>query len=204
MRILSILSQKGGTGKTTLAGHLAVQAQRTGAGPVAVLDADLQNDPGDLPGMLALQARTGADVVQGDRSGARRDNLVRRLSSRGGRLIRRTLLGDDIRDSGCSLRVLRREVALALPLEFRGMHRFIPATAREFGFHIVETPVNHRPRVAGEAKYGVWNRALPAFIDALALRWMRLYAGSRQGTSTAMDSSTCSSCGERWARPPCS
>ena len=67
---------------------------------------------------------------------------------------------------------MRREVALAIPLEFRGMHRFIPITARHLGYVVVEVPVNHRPRIAGMAKYGVMNRAMPGLIDCLAVRWM--------------------------------
>jgi glycosyltransferase involved in cell wall biosynthesis len=142
---------------------------------IAVLDADLQNDPADLPEMLALLDRTGADMVQGDRSRDRRDNLVRRAGSVVGRLFRRWLLGDTIRDTGCSLRVMKREVALRLPLEFRGMHRFIPATARHLGFHVVEMPVRHRPRAAGVTKYGlgITRRAIPGLVDLFAVRYMR-------------------------------
>lgn len=140
---------------------------------IAVLDADLQNDPADLPRMIELMRASGAALVQGDRSANRRDTLVRRVSSVVGRTFRRVLLGDTIRDTGCSLRVMTREVALAIPLEYRGMHRFIPVTARQLGFKVVETPVSHRPRVAGSAKYGVWNRAIPGLVDCFAMRWMR-------------------------------
>jgi dolichol-phosphate mannosyltransferase len=139
---------------------------------IAVLDADCQNDPSDLPAMLGLMQHTGADLVQGDRSGTRCDTTVRRCSSLVGRLFRRWLLSDSIRDTGCSLRVMKREVALAIPLEFRGMHRFIPVTARHMNFKVVEMRVSHRPRTAGVAKYGIWNRALPGLIDCLAVRWM--------------------------------
>ncbi len=142
---------------------------------IAVLDADLQNDPADIPRMLQVLRSRGADMVQGDRSAARRDNLVRRVGSRVGRLARRALLGDTIRDTGCSLRLMRREVALALPLEFAGMHRFIPAMGRHLGFRVEEMPVTHRPRVAGTTKYGlgITKRAIPGLIDCLAVRWMR-------------------------------
>jgi glycosyltransferase involved in cell wall biosynthesis len=141
---------------------------------IAVLDADLQNDPADLPAMLDRLQATGADMVQGDRSRDRRDTLVRRASSVVGRLFRRTLLGDSIRDTGCSLRVMRRVVALALPLQFRGMHRFIPITARDLGYTVVEMPVRHRPRAAGSTSYGISNRALPGLVDCFAVRWMRM------------------------------
>ena len=142
---------------------------------IAVLDADLQNDPADLPAMLELMARERAGMVQGDRSRARQDNIVRRYGSVVGRAFRRWLLGDTIRDTGCSLRVMRREIALALPLEFKGVHRFIPATARHLGHTVVEMPVRHRARVAGETKYGlgITKRAIPGLLDLLAVRWMR-------------------------------
>ncbi len=142
---------------------------------IAVLDADRQNNPADLPEMLRLFESTGADVVQGDRSHARKDNVIRKVGSIVGRLARRGLLGDAVRDTGCSLRLMRSEVALALPLEFRGVHRFIPVLARDLGFKVVEMPVAHRARVAGETKYGlgITQRALPGLIDCFAVRWMR-------------------------------
>lgn len=140
---------------------------------IAVMDADLQNNPADIPSMLEMMDRTGADMVQGDRSQDRQDTFGRRVASRVGRLFRGWLLSDTIRDTGCSLRIMRREVALAIPLEFRGMHRFIPVTARQLGFKVVETPVHHRQRVAGKAKYGLFDRAIPGLIDCLAVRWMR-------------------------------
>ena len=140
---------------------------------IALMDADLQNDPADLPGMVALLDSEGADFVQGDRSENRRDNIVRKASSFVGRFFRRMILADTIRDTGCSLRVMKAEIGRALPLEFKGMHRFIPVTARQLGFTVIETTVNHRPRIAGEAKYGVCNRAIPGLIDCFAVRWMR-------------------------------
>lgn len=142
---------------------------------IAVLDADLQNDPAEIPAMVALLRQHDAGLVQGDRSHARKDNLVRRVGSVVGRKVRLWLLGDSIRDTGCSLRVMKREVALALPLEFRGMHRFIPVTARHLGHTVVEMRVTHRPRVAGETKYGlgILPRALPGLVDLFAVRYMR-------------------------------
>lgn len=141
---------------------------------VATLDADCQNDPADLPRMLDLLEQTGADMVQGDRSANRQDSPVRRAGSVVGRAFRRWILRDTIRDTGCSLRVMRREIAVRLPLEFRGMHRFIPVTARQLGYQVVEMPVNHRPRTAGETKYGmgIASRALPGLVDCFAVRYM--------------------------------
>lgn len=143
---------------------------------VAVLDADLQNDPADIPAMLALLDETGADFVQGDRSRNRNDNFIRRRASEVGRLFRRLILGDTIRDTGCSLRVMRKEIAVKLPLDFKGMHRFIPATARHLGYSVVEMPVTHHARTIGETKYGklgITKRAIPGLLDCFAVRWMR-------------------------------
>jgi len=144
---------------------------------IAVLDADLQNDPADIPAMLTLLEESGADFVQGDRSAARSqgDAKIRQIGSWVGRKFRLWVLGDTIRDTGCSLRVMKREIALALPLEFKGMHRFIPATARHLGYTVVEMPVSHRHRHAGTPKYGmgITKRALPGLIDLFAVRYMR-------------------------------
>lgn len=144
---------------------------------IAVLDADLQNDPADIPKMLELLQSSGADFVQGDRSGVRKqgDSTIRLFGSWVGRSFRRVVLGDTITDTGCSLRVMKREIAIQLPLEYRGMHRFIPATARHLGYTVIEMPVNHRHRHAGTPKYGmgITKRALPGLIDLFAVRYMR-------------------------------
>lgn len=171
LRTIRMLQTPTGRGNgQSAAFHAGFRAARGAL--IAVLDADLQNDPADIPRLLSVMEEQDGDVVQGDRSQARRDTLVRRASSIVGRTFRRTILQDTIRDTGCSLRIMRREVALRLPLEFRGMHRFIPVTARQLGYRVIEVPVRHRARVAGEAKYGVWNRAIPGLIDCFAVRWM--------------------------------
>jgi glycosyltransferase involved in cell wall biosynthesis len=142
---------------------------------IATLDADLQNDPKDLPAMIEALHQEEADLVQGDRSHARRDNVVRRVGSIVGRTFRRWLLGDSVRDTGCSLRVMKREFAMRLPLEFRGMHRFIPVSIRDLGGVVIERRVNHRPRTAGQTKYGmgIVQRAIPGLVDLFAVRYMR-------------------------------
>jgi glycosyltransferase involved in cell wall biosynthesis len=142
---------------------------------IAMLDADLQNDPADFPLMLDLMRKTNCDMVQGDRSHARKDNTVRRIGSIVGRKFRLWLLGDSIRDTGCAARVFKREIALQLPLQFKGMHRFVPVMARHLGYTVVEMPVRHHPRTAGTTKYGmgIVQRALPGLIDLFAVRWMR-------------------------------
>ncbi|MEM9416079.1 MAG: glycosyltransferase family 2 protein [Planctomycetota bacterium] len=141
---------------------------------VATLDADLQNDPADLPGMLRRAIDEQLDLVQGDRSAKRRDNVIRRVGSRVGRLVRRLLLNDRVRDTGCSTRVMRATLAKQLPLDRPGMHRFIPALLAMRGARIAEVPVNHRPRNAGQTKYGlgILKRALPGLRDTLAVRRM--------------------------------
>lgn len=139
---------------------------------IATLDGDGQNDPADISLLLNQAQVEGADFVQGDRSAGRRDTWTRRMSSGVGRAFRRWLLGDTIRDTGCSARVMRAEIARQLPLHFRGMHRFMPVYARMLGALVVEQPVRHRPRTTGRSKYGMWNRGLSGLIDCLAVRWM--------------------------------
>jgi len=140
---------------------------------IASLDADLQNDPAEIPKMIDKLNAEALDMIQSDRSANRRDTFIRRFSSKVGRAFRGGILGDDIRDTACALRLMKADFARTVPLHFRGMHRFIAFYARMTGHKVDQMPVNHRPRVAGQAKFGVWNRALPGLIDLLAVRWMR-------------------------------
>lgn len=134
------------------------------------LDSDLQNDPADIPVMLdALDADW--DVVCGVRA-RRRDNWVRRVSSRVANGVRNRLTGESITDVGCTLRVMRTEYVRDLPM-FSGMHRFLPTLLRMDGARIREVPVNHRPRLHGEAKYNIRNRIWRALVDLFAVRWMQ-------------------------------
>jgi dolichol-phosphate mannosyltransferase len=135
---------------------------------VATMDSDLQSDPGDLPTLVAhLDA---ADAVMGWRQ-IRYDSWLKRISSRIANGIRKTVTGDPVQDSACSLRVMRRECLEAVP-PYAGMHRFIPTLVRLAGFRVAQVPVHHRPRRFGRSKFGVSNRALPAFVDLLAVLWM--------------------------------
>lgn len=136
---------------------------------VATLDADMQNDPVDLPKMVELLG--DHDSVVGYRL-KRNDNFVRRMSSKIANGIRNWLSKDSIRDTGCSLKVFRTEAIRTIPM-FTGMHRFLPTLLRMHGYSVIEHPVSHHPRTRGESKYGVWNRALPALRDLFAVRWMR-------------------------------
>jgi len=138
---------------------------------IATLDADLQNDPADLPRMLDVVRKGEADMAQGLRA-RRQDTIVRKVTSWVGRTSRKLALGDTIRDTGCTTRVVRADIAKRFPLQFKGMHRFMPVYARMLGARVIEVEVNHRPRVAGVAKYGVLNRGLAGLIDLFAMRWM--------------------------------
>ena len=133
------------------------------------LDGDLQNDPADIPRLLAELSR--ADVVNGIRQG-RKDGFVRKLSSRIGNGFRNFATAESVTDVGCSLRAMRTRYAKRVKL-FRGMHRFLPTLLRLEGASVVEIPVSHRPRRHGTSKYGIGNRALVGFVDVLAVRWMQ-------------------------------
>jgi dolichol-phosphate mannosyltransferase len=136
---------------------------------IVLLDGDLQNDPADIPRLLA-QIENGADLVCGYRA-KRRDNLAKKISSRVANAIRSRFTKDGVRDTGCTLKAMRRECREALVL-FRGMHRFIPALIKGAGHKIVEIPVNHRPRVHGESKYKFGSRVFKATRDMFGVRWL--------------------------------
>jgi dolichol-phosphate mannosyltransferase len=141
--------------------------QATTAPIIATLDADLQNDPADLPKLL--EELKSCDFACGVRV-ARQDNFVRRASSRVARWARKTALGVDFRDTGCALRVFKR-TALDGVFPFNGLHRFLPVLVHGGGATARELPVHHRPRVAGVSKYGVWNRLGRGIFDLFALAW---------------------------------
>jgi glycosyltransferase involved in cell wall biosynthesis len=139
-------------------------------GATAVLiDGDLQNDPADIPKLLA-EIERGADLVCGYRA-QRKDTFVKRVTSRIANFVRSRFTKDGVRDTGCTLKAMRRECISAL-LPFKGMHRFIPALVKGAGYRLVEIPVNHRPRQFGESKYGLGNRALRATTDMFGVRWL--------------------------------
>ena len=141
--------------------------QTTAGAIIATLDGDLQNDPADLPKLLAELERAG--FVSGVRTN-RQDNWVRRASSIVARTARRTVLGIDFRDTGCSLRVFKRAVLDGI-FPFNGWHRFLPILVQGGGAGTRELPVNHRPRVAGVSKYGVWNRMGRGLLDLFGVAW---------------------------------
>ena len=139
---------------------------------LVTLDADLQNDPKDLPKFLS--ALTQFDCVCGTRveSRGKGDSLVRIASSRIANWVRNQLSGEQISDAGCTYRAFRRECIQNLKF-FKGMHRFLPTLIKLEGFTVTEIPVTNNPRLAGQSHYGVWNRLFASFYDLLAVRWMK-------------------------------
>lgn len=163
VRVLALRHNRGQSAALE-AGFRAVRGE-----VVATLDADLQNDPADLPRLLEALER--ADVVNGVRVD-RRDSFVRRLSSRIGNGFRNWITRESVTDVGCSLRVMRAEPLRRIKLH-RGMHRFLPTLLRMEGARVVEIPVHHRPRLHGQSKYGIGNRVFVGLADVFAVRWMQ-------------------------------
>jgi len=159
------LKTNGGETAATDAGFKAARGAR-----VVVMDADLQNDPRDIPMLLGHLDQW--DAVTGWRvNRAAGDHLVRRASSRIANRVRNWVSDETIQDSGCTFRAFRRECLRELVL-YRGFHRFIPTLLKMRGFRVLEVPVRHRPRRFGHSKYGILNRAFIAFVDLLVIRWM--------------------------------
>jgi len=138
---------------------------------VAMIDGDLQNDPSDLPKMVELVEAGDCDCVCGIRQ-KRRDSFVRKISSKIGNGTRNWLTHETIKDVGCSIRVMRRELLARIKM-FKGMHRFLPTLLRLEGARIEEIPVKHHPRTRGKTKYGVLNRLFVGLRDIFAVRWMQ-------------------------------
>ena len=136
---------------------------------IVTLDADLQNDPADLPRLL--EALEHADVVSGVRAD-RRDPPMRRLASDVANAVRRAVLGDSVTDIGCSFKAYRREALAGLPA-FVGVHRFLPALCQFRGARLAEVIVSHRPRRFGKSKYGIANRIARGLYDLAGVRWLK-------------------------------
>ena len=136
---------------------------------VVLIDGDLQNDPADIPRLLA-EVEDGADLVCGYRA-QRKDTRVKLLTSWIANFVRSRFTKDGVRDTGCTLKAMRRECVRTL-VPFKGMHRFIPALVKGAGYRLVEVPVNHRARRHGQSKYGLGNRAVRATIDMFGVRWL--------------------------------
>lgn len=136
---------------------------------VVSMDADMQNDPADIPKLL--EGLNTYDMVCGWRQ-KRNDPWIKRISSKVANFIRNKLSQEDIKDTGCSLKAYRRECFNHIKL-YNGMHRFLPTLFKIEGYTVTETIVNHYPRRFGKSKYGISNRAFRAFIDLLVVRWMK-------------------------------
>jgi glycosyltransferase involved in cell wall biosynthesis len=140
---------------------------------VMTMDADLQNDPADIPKFIETLEK-GWDCVCGSRVATRGegDSFVRVASSRIANWVRNKLSDENITDAGCTYRAFKRECVAKLKL-YRGLHRFIPTLLKMEGYTVTEIPVTNNPRLHGESKYGVWNRLFKSFRDLLAIRWMK-------------------------------
>ncbi|MDB6053040.1 MAG: hypothetical protein JWN25_563 [Verrucomicrobiales bacterium] len=136
------------------------------------MDADLQNDPKDLPKFL--EQLKHFDCVCGTRveSRGKGDNIIRILSSRIANSVRNSLSGEKISDAGCTYRAFKKECITNLKF-FKGMHRFLPTLFKIEGHTVTEIAVSNNPRFAGKSNYGVWNRLFASFYDLLAVRWMK-------------------------------
>lgn len=140
---------------------------------VATLDGDGQNDPADIPTLLAARDRAADPavlLVMGNRV-TRRDSRLKRISSRVANAVRGRLLGDRTPDTGCGIKLMHRPTFLALPY-FDHMHRFLPALYRRHGAQVISQPVNHRPRTRGTSKYGLHNRLWVGIVDMFGVLWL--------------------------------
>jgi glycosyltransferase involved in cell wall biosynthesis len=137
---------------------------------IITMDADQQNDPADIPELLA-NLKDNVVAVCGVRR-KRRDTIVKRISSRTANAFRNTITGDKISDAGCTYRALRKSALWQVP-PFNGMHRFLPTILRCQGYKVVEILVNDRPRTRGVSKYGINNRVWRGIADCFAMRWYR-------------------------------
>ena len=165
LRIVA-LQRRAGQSAALVAGFAAARGDI-----VVTMDADGQNDPADILLLLRILDRDETcGAVVGYRVG-RADSGWKRLQGRVANVVRNRLTADRIRDTGCALKAMRREVLAKLP-QFDGMHRFLPTLVRRQGGRVVETPVTHRPRMSGKSKYSMANRIVVTLYDAFGVRWL--------------------------------
>jgi dolichol-phosphate mannosyltransferase len=136
---------------------------------IVTLDSDLQNDPGEIPALL--EQLDHHDMATGWRQ-KREDPWLKRISSKIANGVRNRLSGETIKDSSCTLRAFKKE-CLREMVVFNGMHRFLPTLVKMNGYRVIEVPVVHHPRKFGKSKYNIRNRMWRAFVDLLAVRWMK-------------------------------
>jgi dolichol-phosphate mannosyltransferase len=147
---------------------------RAARGPwIATLDGDGQNDPADIPRLIAARdQQRGVQLFMGNRKASRQDTAFRKLQSSIANGVRSGLLGDDTPDTGCGIKLFAREVFMDLP-RFDHMHRFLPALFMRQGARVVSIPVGHRPRTRGTSKYGMLNRVFVGITDMLGVMWLQ-------------------------------
>lgn len=138
---------------------------------IATLDGDGQNDPADIPKLLAA-LETGVELVGGNRRASRRDTWIKRMSSVIANGVRSRMLNDDTPDTGCGLKLFSRSAFLDLPY-FDHMHRFLPALIKRRGGKIISVPVSHRNREYGKSNYGTLDRLLVGLVDLLGVAWLQ-------------------------------
>lgn len=136
---------------------------------IALIDGDLQTDPEDI--MILMKYMDTYDFANGMRV-SRQDTRLKKLSSKIGNGVRNWITGDNIHDTGCPMKLFKREVAESFVL-YEGFHRFLPTLARMNGFRVIEVPVRHKERLYGTSKYGVLNRAFVGLMDAIVIGWLR-------------------------------
>jgi len=142
---------------------------------IATLDGDGQNDPADIPKLIAardLPENRSVQLIMGNRSASRKDTAYRRLQSRIANGVRSGLLGDGTPDTGCGIKLFLRDTFLELP-RFDHMHRFLPALFQRQGSRVVSVPVSHRERTRGTSKYGMLNRLWVGIVDIIGVMWLR-------------------------------
>jgi dolichol-phosphate mannosyltransferase len=142
---------------------------------IATLDGDGQNDPADIPRLIAERdapANRDVGLVIGNRKASRKDTAFRKLQSSIANGVRSSLLGDGTPDTGCGIKLFSRELFMELP-RFDHMHRFLPALFQRQGTRVVSVPVSHRARVRGTSKYGMLNRLWVGIVDICGVMWLR-------------------------------
>jgi len=151
--------------------HTGVRAAK--AEWIATLDGDGQNDPADIPALIAAQAVAGENLklVMGNRKATRKDAWLRKVSSSVANGVRGWMLKDGTPDTGCGIKLMHRATFLELP-RFNHMHRFLPALFQRAGAQVISVPVRHRPRTQGSSKYGLHNRLWVGIVDLFGVRWL--------------------------------
>jgi dolichol-phosphate mannosyltransferase len=142
---------------------------------IATLDGDGQNDPADIPKLIAardLPENASVKLFMGNRKASRKDSAFRKLQSSIANGVRGSLLGDGTPDTGCGIKLFSREMFLELP-RFDHMHRFLPALFQRQGSRVISVPVSHRPRTRGTSKYGMLNRLWVGIVDIIGVMWLR-------------------------------